>query len=350
MQRSNLQTIAELAQVSPSTVSRVLSGKNKRETAQGGRILKLAEELGYKRDFIAKSMRTGRTFMIGVLISDISGSFYPKIVLAIQDTLIEHGYSILLSNSKENAEREAKSLHNFVERRVEAIIISPIQDEVNENYFLELKKHGIPFVVIDRHYPYVNCDFVGVDDRHGAYLAGKHLIGLGHERMGVIAGPLNTYTGKERLQGFKDALLEHGLELKQEYMVEGSYSPGIGSGRKKVKELIAQARDITAIFCSGDPLAIGALRGLREMNINVPEDISLVGFAGIPETEFVEPPLTTVQQPMYEIGKESASLVLRKIEEVREGEEARKETRLLKTELVIRNSTAKPRRTVLLKI
>jgi len=341
---ANIKTIAKLVGVSPSTVSRVLSGKNKRRNSKAEKIIEIAEKLGYKKNLLAKSIRTGKSYTIGVIISDISFSFYPEIIKGIEDTLLERNYALILKNSLEDSEREKNAIHNLVERQVEGIIISPITEDVNEEYFWELKEKKIPFVVIDRYYPFVNCDFVGVDDRHGGYIATKYLIELGHKNIGMVSGPLKTYTGKERFEGYKDALLEFGIKFNQEYLVEGiygNYEEVLKVGKEKTEELLKRAPEITAIFYGTDILAIGGLEYLKEKGIKVPDDISIIGFADLVESKLCEPKLTTVRQPKYEIGKISAELILKKIENKENLNNDKKEKIFLKTELVIRDSTAK---------
>jgi LacI family transcriptional regulator len=340
----DLKTIAKLAGVSTSTVSRVISGKGGIRKEKTDKILRIAQEIGYRKNFVAHSMKTGKTLTIGVLISDISFPFYPAIVKGIENTLENNDYSMLLANSQEDSEREAKNLHNFLERKVEGIIISPIQDSVNEDYFWELKKKSVPFVVIDRKYDYIQCDFIGVDDKHGAYLAVKHLIELGHKKIGIITGPLDTYTGRQRLEGFKDALVENGIMLKKEYIEQGSYKGDQKEiGKQKVLYLLSQEPGITAIFCSTDYFAIGALAALKQLGKKVPQDVSVIGFAGFEETQYTQPALTTVSQPGYEIGQTAAMRILQIIKENNQNinnEDKKTKSILLKTKLIIRESTS----------
>lgn len=338
---TNLKTIAKIAGVSPSTVSRILSGKNKRVNKKVEKILEIAEKLGYRKNLVAQSIRTGKTYIIGVIVSDISYSFYPEIVRGIEDELSKKNYAMILYNSLEDPEKEKKALHNLVERQVEGVIISPIIEDVNEKYFWELKEKGIPFVVIDRYYPYVNCDFVGVNDREGAYKAVKYLIECGHEKIGMVTGPLNTYTGLERFNGYKEALLEYGIKIDKRYIVEGiygSFEEVVKVGREKTEELISKADEITAIFYGTDTLAVGGMKYLEEKGIRVPEDISIIGFADLMEARIVSPPLTTVQQPKYQLGKEAAKLLLRRIEEKEKGIISKKEKIILETKIIIRKT------------
>lgn len=339
---TNLKTIARLAGVSVSTVSRVLSGKSKKKNHKTEKILEIAEKLGYKKNLLARSIRTGKSYTIGVIISDISYSFYPEIVKGIEEVLTEKGYGMILKNTFEDPEKEKRAIHNLVERQVEGIIISPILEDVNEEYFWELREKKKPFVVIDRFYPYIICDFVGVDDRQGGYIAVKHLIELGHENIGMVTGPLNTFTGKERFEGYKDALLEYGIKFKKEYVVEGiygSYEEVIKVGREKTEELLKRVPEITGIFYGTDTLAVGGMRYLKEKGIKIPDDISIVGFADLIEAELTDPPLTTIRQPKYLMGKKAGELILKKIEN-NDGNE-KKQKIILKTELVVRRTTKK---------
>jgi LacI family transcriptional regulator len=334
----NVKTIAELANVSPVTVSRILRGKNKRITKTTEKIKSIAQQLGYKKNLIARSLKTGKSWSIGVLISEINSSFFPEIIDGIESVLYKKGYGMILANTHENPEIEAQGLHNFVSRQVNGIIISPIIDNINEQYFWELKQREIPLVVIDRKYPFVQCDFVGVEDKLGAKNGVNYLIKSGHIKIGMLTGPLNSYTGKERLEGYKEALMENGIEFKKRYIVEGSYVNLINIGIEKGKELIQKSPDITAIFCGTDETAIGVIKYLKKIGKKIPEDISILGFGDLPIATMVEPQLTTIKQPLYEIGKQAALLLCEKIEETNKNE---KQTILLKTELIIRESTKK---------
>ena len=154
----------------------------------------------------------------------------------------------------------------------------------------------------------------------------------------MIAGPSNTYTGKERFEGYKKALAESGIRLKHEYVIEASYIDSLKEGEQKTKTLLVNAPEITGIFFGADSFAVGGLRALKERNLKVPEDISIVGFADLAEAEFVEPHLTTVRQPKYEIGEQAALLLLKRIDEAVRGVRGKKEEIILKTELIVRES------------
>ncbi|MCL4378639.1 MAG: substrate-binding domain-containing protein [Actinobacteria bacterium] len=179
---------------------------------------------------------------------------------------------------------------------------------------------------------------MGVEDKNGAKQAINHLIGLGHRKIGMITGPLSSYTGRERFEGYEEALIENKIKFEKGYIAEGSYLNMLETGMAKAKELIKKSPDITAIFCGTDDLAIGAIRYLKNTGKKIPDNISIIGFADLPEARIVDPQLTTVKQPMYDIGKQSALLLCKKIEENNKKE---KETILLKTELIIRDSTKK---------
>lgn len=332
-----LKQIAKIAGVSPATVSRVLSGKNKRENEKTRRIKEIAARLKYRKNLIAAGMKAGRSYTVGVIISEIESSFYAGIIDGIEKVCSENKYGLILHISHENSKIEAMALHNFVELKVEGIIISPIHDNVNEGYFHELKEKNIPFVVIDRKYPYVRSDFVGTDDEHGGYIATRHLIELGHKKIGVITGPLNTFTGKERLKGYKKALKEAGIEFNEKYIIEGSYVDMLKTGEERAKELFKRGINITALFCGTDTLAVGAIKYLRKRGMKIPDDISVIGYGDLYEATIVEPSLTTVKQPKYELGRKAGILLFKRIS----NKNKKKESILLKTELIIRNSTQK---------
>lgn len=342
-QRVTVKTIAEITGFSPSTVARVVSGRGGVRKEKAEKILRVAKEIGYRRNFIAHSMKTGRSYTLGVLIPDISYPFYPLIVRGICDTVEKEGYMVIIGNSYNIPEKEARNIHSLLERQIEGLIIAPIQESVNEEYFHELHSKNIPLIVIDRKYTHIKTDFVGVDDRYGAYSAVEYLISLGHKKIGIISGPLNSYTGIERFKGYRDAIIKNNLKFKKEFVMEMSYQKGEEEGYKAMKELIKKT-EITAVFCATDSFAIGAMRAIREEGLKIPDDISVIGFADLFGAEYTQPPLTTVYQPKYEIGVKAAELFLRRIKEKYEGKTSKKKEEIyLKTNLIIRNSTGKPK-------
>jgi len=342
MKRITVKTIAELTGYSPSTVARVVSGRGGVRKEKAEHILKVAKQIGYRRNFLAHSVKTGKSYTVGVLIPDISYPFYPMIVRGICDTLEEAGYMVLIANSYNIPEKEAKNIHTLLERQIEGLIIAPIQENVNKEYFHELNSKNIPLIVIDRKYSYVKSDFVGIDDKYGAYLATEYLISLGHKKIGMITGPLDSYTGKGRFEGYKKAITQNGLKFRKNYVVETRYEEGEKAGYEAMKKLLKNSK-ITAVFCASDSLAVGAMEAIKEEGLKIPDDISVIGFADLFGSQYVNPPLTTVYQPKYELGVKAAELFLKRIKEKKKGKKSKKEEIYLETKLIIRNSADKPK-------
>ncbi len=340
---SNLKQIAKLCNISEATASRVISGRGGVKAEKAERILQVAEALNYKRNMLAHAIRSGRSMTVAVLFPHISNSFYPQILQAISDVLDAANYGMFFSCPGHNSQRELLTIARMLERRVDGFVVAPVEESVNEEAFQDLRRRqSLPVVAIDQRYKNVRCDFIGVDDRGGAMMATRHLVELGHRQMASIALPLKTYTGAQRLLGFKDALLESGLALAPQAVVEGdNVGDMVAAGTQAVRVLRQQSPHFTALVCGNDYLAFGAILGLKLMGLRVPEDISVVGFADLEESRYSVPPLTTVSQPRYDLGRRAAELLLRRLAERSKQIIEEPTSTLLPAELIVRASTAR---------
>ncbi len=322
----SIKDIAKAAGVSPSTVSRALSDHPRISLGTKERIRHLATEMGYSPSAVARSLVTQRTSIIGMAVAWVSDPFLAQVVRGIEDTALEHGYSVILSSFYGEPDREKEVLSTFRERRVDGIIA---ESSCFDAYPRSLpSQFGLPIVLINRpEYVYS----VSTDNLHGGRLATEYLLDLGHSRIGYIAAERGKRTNLDRLKAYREALQRRGVAFDPDLVVLGDgYA---GGGKEAMKKLLALAWPPTAVFCYNDLTAIGAALAIREAGLQVPNDISLVGFDDIELAAYVYPPLTTVRQPAYELGHRAMEMVLALLAD---GQEAT--SVILKGELVVRQS------------
>jgi LacI family transcriptional regulator len=333
-------TIVDIAKklgLSPMTVSRALTGNREVSDATRKKVLKCAAGLGYQPNRWARSLVTRRSAIIGVVIPDISHSFFAEITCGVEEVVEKAGYDILLCHSRGSVEKEKAQLATLVGSRVDGLIIASVQGERSPELFAKLKAAETPFVLVDRFFPKANFPSVRVDDRMVGQLATECLIELGHSRIAHIAGSAVSPASLRR-RGYADALKSHGLAANPHWIVRGDF--GIESGRVAMKRLLETAPLPTAVFAANDPMAIGAVYACREAGLRVPQDISVVGAGNIEGPHHPNPFLTTVDWPREELGRTAATLLLEMIGN-RDGRDPA--VKVFEPRLLIRQSTASPR-------
>jgi LacI family transcriptional regulator len=326
-----MKDIAKKAGVSVVTVSRALNkkpdiNKNTREL-----ILRIARELDYTPDSLAKSLVTKKTKTIGIIVPGMD-HFYAEVVDGISKESLERGYSAILCNSHESTDKELELIRLLREKRVDGMLIYPLQED--NRYIEELKNNPVPFIFLNRHTDALECDYVINDNIFGAYSAVNHLIHKGRKRIIYICGKPNASSGKERIAGCKKAISENGLASNTLTVV--TCEEKINCCYKLTKELLKQDEKLDAIFVWDDKLAIGAIKAIFEAGKRIPHNVALVGYDDIEVSEYLFPSLTTIRQPSYEIGETAAGILLDKIES--EGKQELKQV-ILKPELIIRETT-----------
>jgi len=322
----SIKDIAKVAGVSPSTVSRALSDHPRISLKTKERIRRLATEMGYSPSAVARSLVTQRTSIIGLAMAWVSDPLLAQVVRGIEDTALEHGYTVILSSFYGEPDREKEVLSTFRERRVDGIIIKSSCFDTYPHSLLS--QFGLPIVLINRpEYIYS----VSTNNLHGGRLAIEYLLDLGHSRIGYIAAEIGRRTNLDRLKAYKEALQGRGIAFDPILVAMGDgYSRG---GKEAMCRLLALPSPPTAVFCYNDLTAIGAALAVREAGLQVPDDISLVGFDDIELTTYCHPPLTTVRQPAYKLGRRAMKMVLALMAD---GQEAT--SVMLEGELVIRQS------------
>jgi len=327
-----MKDIARKAKVSVITVSRALNNRPDINRETKNRILKIAHDLNYTADQLARGLVTRKTKTIGVLVPDNVDSFYAAVVQGIGDECRERGYGIFLWNTLDSAEKELEYLRQAREKRTDGILLYPVQADLR--YLEELKRSAAPVVFLNRHTDDPSFDHVMNDNVHGAYLAANHLIQKGHTKITYICAKPNASTGQERIAGCRMAIKEAGYPpealdlLFCEESIESSY--------RLVKELLARQNPPSALFMWDDRLAVSAIKAIREAGLRIPNDVAVVGYDDIEIAAYLYPPLTTVRQTSHQIGETAARILLNKLEsETSPGPQKI----VLKPELVIRETT-----------
>lgn len=325
----SIKDVAEIAGVSTATVSRVLADKPHVRQEVRDHVLTVVEKLNYSPNRVARSLRAQKSNIIGLIVSDIQNPFFTQISRAVEDAAYRQGMNTFLCNTDENPDKEAMYLKLMRDERVSGIILSPTQKTSNNS--IEIANSGLPVVVIDRRVRNIEIDSVLIDNVESAYRIIEHLVRHGFQRIGALFGSGST-TGQERREGYLKALTHHGLKPSNELalFVEARETEGY----KATKELLKLPVRPDAIFTSNALLSTGALRALRESALKIPEEIAFATFDETPWSTLVDPPLTVIQQPTYDIGRTAVELLVKRIQDPTRS--TREVT--LKSRLIVRQS------------
>jgi LacI family transcriptional regulator len=300
--------VARRAQVSPSTVSRVLNGKQTVDEALAERVRKAAEALDYRPNALARSLRRSRTNLWAVLVSDINNPFFTALIRGVEDVARSSKYSVVLCNSDEDPDKEAGYIAAIRAEQMAGVIISPTG---TSDHLRELLAASVPIVAIDRQLPGVTVDVVTVDNAHAAQLATAHLIDEGFTHIACITGMRDTSTAQQRLEGYCRALLAAGRSVDERLVRYADFREG--GGYAAMAELLDHTPRPDAVFTANNLMTVGALECLVDRGVGVPEDVGLFGFDDVPCATLIRPPLSTITQPTYDIGRTAAELLLRRI-------------------------------------
>lgn len=332
-----LEDVARLAGVSKSTASRILAVEPGTaipfSPATQQKVRKACEVLGYRPSKLARGLTGSRTGIIGLIIPSVMDSFFPSVTSVIEANLAKNGYAIILANTSGNSETEQAKIEDLLAWRVDGLIIAPAQETGNAAPFWELWRRGIPFVLIDRFFPDTPFYSIVTDDRAGAIMAVRHLLSIGRRRIAEVGGPLTVSTNRLRHEGYVEALIRGGILPDPNLSIE--ISPTEGGGRAAVEKLMAQAPLPDALFCSSDPIAIGAMEECMRQGIRIPEDLALVGYADLDYSHMLRIPLTTVRQPRELLGQRAAEVLIARME----NKDIQPPQRMLPVELVVRESS-----------
>lgn len=335
MTQSTIKDIARELSISPSTVSRALSDHPDISVKTKQKVREWAEKLNYQPNTMAQNLKKKSSNIIGVIVPQVKHYFFAAIMGGITDIAYDAGYTVMICQSNENMQREIINTHALISHRVAGLLISVSQFTSNFEHFIQVQKRGIPIVFFDRTCEEMNASRVVVNDYGGAFDAVQYLVKCGYKRIAHLAGPEHLAISKHRYDGYCAALEAGNIPFDEKLVVFGGLNEEDGiAGYNRLRE---QAQTPDAIFCVTDPVAIGAFSSIREDGFRIPDDIALVGFSDNPTVSLIDPPLTTVRQPAYDIGKAAASLLLEHIRLKNKKYTAKAIT--LETELIIRKST-----------
>jgi DNA-binding LacI/PurR family transcriptional regulator len=327
--------IAGALNISKSTVSRALSDSHGINPETKKRILEFAEKNDYRPDFLGQSLRNRSSKTIGVIIPAYNIPFYSIAICGIQDYAMKQGYNVMVCHSREQYDVEIRNVEALLAANVDGMIISVARDTEKNEHIHRLKKKGIPLVLFNRVIENFKAAKVVVNDYYGAYNMVKYLVGTGCKNIAHIAGPSNLLLSMNRKAGYLDALKDSGIEVCQEIITEGDFT--VESGISCIDVLLKTRKKIDAVFCVCDAVAFGAMKVLKENGIKIPDDISVAGFTNEPMAEMIEPTLTTVRQPIYEIGETAARLLFAQFNDP----DLPAELCVMETDIIVRNSTRK---------
>lgn len=329
-----LRDIAEQAGVSVNTVSRALTDKPDINPETRARVRTLAERLGYTPNMLARSLLRGTTRTIGLVVTDCTDPFYAALIRAVENTLSRESFGMLLATSNENVDKERQALAMLRERRVDGLLFTPV--DVAADHVRHLLEADLPIVLLGRRPAGYDGPFVGTDNIAGARLLVRHLLDLGHTRIAHFSRSDKASSAHERLTGYRMALADAGMPAPRNLVHR--LAPTVEGGKEGAAWLAALRPLPTALFTYNDSQAVGAMLGLNDAGLAVPGDCSVGGFDNIELSELVRPALTTVAQPIQDIGRLGAQMLIDRLQRDVVGG-----TTLLPPRLMLRESTAAPR-------
>lgn len=328
-----IKDVAKEAKVSISTVSRVLnmSGYTSEKTRE--KVLNAVKKLDYKGSLVAAAMIKKQTLTLGLIIPDIKNIFHSDLTRAIEDGANSHGFNIFLCNTDNNLQKEAEYIHLLIAKGVDGIIFS--SPDVKAENIKELKEKfpDLPIIILGSKFHNVTVNEVLVDNFDGGYKATSHLLKLGHKDIAFISGGTDSYSSIERHKGYKFALNESGIPINDDLVIFDKFY--IESGYKNALKLLQKNKRPTAIFAGNDSIAVGIYKAARELNVKIPEQLSVVGFDDSQYAEILFPMLTTIHTPIIEMGQRSIEIIVKSIKE----KQRYKESHVFYPTLIEREST-----------
>lgn len=331
---TTLKDVASKAGVSPGTVSRVLTNCHNARVSEATRkkIFSVAKRLQYKPNAMARGLRVRQSFALTMYVPNIGNPVFPEIIKGAEDAARERGYSLFLSHLDERTVQKKLYAQVVQEGRVDGLVMATalLEDEVVE----ELERLGLPFVMVNRR-TMTASHYVAINDAAGARLAVEHLVCLGHRRIACLCGPLMFDTVLRRLQGYRQTLHEYDIPYDSSLVEECNWQSWT-DGAEAMSRLLSRTRDFSAVFAGNLMSAVSALTFLRQAGYKVPGDVSLIGFHDAPFAEAIDPPLTVVKMPLYEMGRQAVSVLIDRLE----GGDPPEQMMLEPLGLVVRGSTA----------
>jgi len=313
---AKIADIAKKLKVSNVTVSKALRGHPDISPETARKIKKLAVEMGYVPNLMARNLSARQSNTIGVIIPKIAHFFFSTVIEAIYDAAFENQYEIILTVSQENAEREAKHLQTLLSMRVDGIIVSVSQQTQNSTVFETVINRGVPLTFMDRVFALKGSNTVAADDRGGAFAAAEQAIKVGYRKLAHIGGPLHTSIGKMRLAGFKDAHKQYNMQVDPNYVIHGGF--GEEDGYRAFMKWYGTGHLPECIFAVSYPVALGVYRAAKELGVVIPRDFDIIAYGSSPLNKFLSPQMTYIEQPTSTLGRVAVELTLENIKNIRD--------------------------------
>lgn len=333
MKRVTLRDIAELTGFSINTVSRALNNKEEVHSDTRVKILAAADKLGYRANRLAKGLRSNKTGIIGVVVTDVANPFFSALVKGIARAARDFGYSIILQDSDEDYAGEEEAIQVLLAEQVDGILITPVQS--HKQMIEKLTEAHFPFVLVGRYFQDLDTNYVVPDDYQGGFMVTEHLLQQGYTRLAMVNGPLHISSARERFQGFSDALAKYHIPVDKSLVVAGALT--VEEGLDLSRSILKHVPQPSAIVCYSDFVAFGVMQAIREIGLSIPEDIAVVGFDDVRMSSCLQVPLTTIRSPKEELGRQAMQLLVHMLKDNHNGAETDK--RKLDVTLVSRESS-----------
>jgi DNA-binding LacI/PurR family transcriptional regulator len=329
-----IKDIAKRAGVSITTVSRALNGYPDIHPRTRERVLRIADEMNFRPSAVARSLVMKKSKTIGLIISELTCSssshhFIFDIIRGVHDQAALMGYDVILSATSPHKQQEISYMELCTRRQLDGVLLMGVRTD--DRYLQEVLDASVPCMLIDVPLVSKTCGHVMVDNVRGARMAVQHLVDLGHRRIGMINGHQQAYVSFDRLKGYRQALEENGLTFDPDQVFDGNFEED--SGIEGVSRLLSRFPDMTALFCASDMMAVGAIRALHQWGKRVPDDVAVVGYDDIDLVRYIQPPLTTIHQPRYQMGTKASELLIHLLSG------GKGETVVLEPQLIVREST-----------
>jgi len=308
---TTLKDIAAYCDLHPSTISRVLRGKENLRISEKTRkkVMEAAKKLHYQPNQIARTLRLKKSNTIGLIVPDISNPFFSRIAHKIDNLAYDAGYMLIVSSTDENQDKEYHFVEEMISRGVDGLMIIPAQDD--DKHIRELQKEKFPLVLIDRDFETFKANLIISDNKEASYNAVKRLAELGHKRIAVLSGRRHLYSIKKRIDGYLEAVKDFNLDNEKELISGNGHR--IIDGYNDTMKLLNLKKPPTALIISGNLITVGALKAIKESNCEIPEDISVIGFTDSLYSEYLSTPLSTISHPLQDIGEKSINLLFKHI-------------------------------------
>jgi LacI family transcriptional regulator len=328
---ATIKDVAARAGVSVTTVSHVVNSTRFVSDDARQRVNDAIDELRYVPSALARSLKSNRTGTIGMMTPNCSNPFFAEVIRGIEDACFAANFNVILCNSDDDFNKQRKYIRVLVEKQVDGLIVFSMgrDNQLGE----QLRETGMPHVILDREIKHIEADLVEVDHEAGAWMATRHLIELGHRRIACITGPLNLAPAQERVQGYRRAMDEAGLDVNKDWEIEGGFTSE--KSFVAMQRLLVLEQTPSAVFACNDLMAIGALCAATQQGLRVPQDVSVIGFDDIALAAYSSPPLTTIVQPKHQLGLMAARFLIDRLADP--GLALRRE--VLEPELCLRQST-----------